>query len=143
MTNIEIAERVLAQLQDQRDRTSARVGEITAQRGAAAYAVHADKNEKAADQLAALNKQMAELAAVIEDIDLAFAEAQRRLAAAHAAVARDADKQHARNALAAPEGLLAIALKLESLCLTRTLRTITVSHFTPRTIRRPVAQPPN
>jgi hypothetical protein len=88
MNDIEAAERVLAQLQDQRDRATEQVTKIEDQRQSLAYAVYAGGDEKQRAELTALNKQLADIATVIEDIDVAFVEAQQRLAAAHQAVAR-------------------------------------------------------
>ena len=79
MNDIEAANKVLAQLQDQRDRATDRVRQIEDQRQSLAYAVYAGGNEKQRAELTALNNRLAELAAVIEDIDIAFVEAQQRL----------------------------------------------------------------
>ena len=69
MNDIEAAEHVLAQLQYQRDRATARVNEIASARQACAYAVHAGGNEKAQAELDTLNRQLAEFASMIENID--------------------------------------------------------------------------
>jgi hypothetical protein len=69
--------------------TAARVNEIAEQRQRLAYAVHAGGNEKAQAELDALNKQLADLASMIEDIDGASVEARKRIDAAQAAAVRE------------------------------------------------------
>ena len=82
MNDIEAAaQKVLAQLQDQRNRATEQVTKIEDQRQSLAYAVYAGGDEKQRAELTALNKSLAELAAVIENIDLATAEGRKRLAA--------------------------------------------------------------
>jgi hypothetical protein len=115
MTDIEAAERVLAQLSDQKDRASEQVKKMSAERQAWAYSAHVDGSEQAKTKLAALNKSMAETATTIESLDASLVEAKKRLAVARDAVARDVEKEHARNALATLEDLMALAPRLDEL----------------------------
>jgi hypothetical protein len=97
MTDIEAAEKVLAQLQDRRDRATARVKELAAAREVLAYAFIACNDTKARDELTTLNQQLADLAVTIENIDSAVAEARRRLDAAKSdARASDAEERRVR-----------------------------------------------
>ena len=85
MTDIEAAERVLAQLSDQKDRASEQVRKIAERRQVLAYAVLARNDKKAQDELVeSPNQQLADLAVTIGDIDCAVVEARRRLDAAKA-----------------------------------------------------------
>jgi hypothetical protein len=88
MTDVETAQKVLAQLTDQRDRAVDQVSRIEDQRQSLAYTVYANGDERQKAELTALNNRLAELAVTIENLDVALAEARRRLAAAHEAVAR-------------------------------------------------------
>jgi hypothetical protein len=88
VNDIEAAERVLAQLSDQKDRATEQVSKIAARRQVLAYAVLARNDKKAQDELTTLNQQLADLAVTIENIDSADAEARCRLDAAKAASAR-------------------------------------------------------
>jgi hypothetical protein len=94
VTDIEAAERVLAQLSDQKDRASEQVRKIAERRQVLACAVLARADKKAQDELTTLNQQLADLAVAIENIDCAVAEARRRLDVAQAAVARDVAAEH-------------------------------------------------
>jgi hypothetical protein len=87
---IEAAEKILAQLSDQKDRATARAKELAAAREVLAYAALTGNDAKAQDELATLNQQSAELAVAIANIDSADAEARRRLDAAKRDVAHDA-----------------------------------------------------
>jgi DNA repair exonuclease SbcCD ATPase subunit len=79
MTDIEAAEKVLAQLQDQRDRAAEQVKKMSAERQAWAYSAHVDHSEQAKTKLAALNKSMSEMATTIESLDASLVEAKHRL----------------------------------------------------------------
>ena len=92
VTDIEAAERVLAQLSDQKDRASEQVSKTAARRQVLAYTVLAHADKKAQDELTTLNQQLADLAVTVGDIDGAVAEARRRLAATQQAANR-ADAQ--------------------------------------------------
>jgi hypothetical protein len=94
MTNIEIAERTLASLQDQRDRASVRASEIAAERQLCAYAFYAAGSEEAKTKLAALNRQAIEIVQTSEALDGALLEARKRLALARDAVARTDASEH-------------------------------------------------
>jgi hypothetical protein len=113
MNDVDAANKVLAQLTDQRDRATDRVRQIEDQRRSLAYAVHADGNEKQQAGLNALNRQMADLASMIEDVDLALAEGRRRLDAAKAAAGRADASEHRQRARAILAELEACAPELD------------------------------
>jgi outer membrane murein-binding lipoprotein Lpp len=112
MTDIEIAERVLAQLTDRLDRAVARVDALAGERQRVGFAVYADDDQSARAKLDKLNAEMATLATDIEGIRGALVEAKRRLAAAHAAVDRGTEREHVRAALATLDALLELAPRL-------------------------------
>jgi hypothetical protein len=94
MTDVEIAERIIAGLQDQRDRAAEQVKKMSAERQAWAYAAHVDGSEQAKTKLDALNKSMAETATTIASLEASLVEAKRRLDAAKtAARASDAEER--------------------------------------------------
>jgi hypothetical protein len=99
MTDIEAAEKVLAQLADQKDRASEQVSKIAARRQVLAYAVLARADKKAQDELAVLNQQLADLAVTVGDIDGAVAEARRRLDAAQRATSHEIATGHTKRLL--------------------------------------------
>jgi hypothetical protein len=88
MTDVEAAEKILAQLSDQKDRASEQAKKISAERQAWAYSAHVDGSEQAKTRLAALNKSMSEMATTIESLDASLLEAKRRLDAARQATNR-------------------------------------------------------
>jgi hypothetical protein len=94
MTDIEAAERVLAQLSDQKDRASEQVKKMSAERQAWAYSAHVDGSEQAKTRLAALNKTMAEMATTIESLDASLVEARKRLDAAQQATNHEIARGH-------------------------------------------------
>jgi hypothetical protein len=114
--DIQAAEKVLAQLADQKDRATEQVSKIAARRQVLAYQVLAKAHDaKAQDELTTLNQQLADLAVTTGDIDSAVAEARRRLDAAKGAAARAVEEGHARDALATLEDLLKLGPKLDEL----------------------------
>lgn len=90
MTDIEIAERALAKLQDKFDRATQRSSEITAERSAVGYDVHVNADAKARTRLDRLNAEAISLAGEMESIKGAITSATQRLDAAKAAAARAA-----------------------------------------------------
>jgi predicted nucleic acid-binding Zn-ribbon protein len=95
MTDVEAAERIIASLQDQRDRAAEQVKKVSAERQAWAYSAHVDGSEQAKTKLVALNKSMAETATTIESLEASLVEARRRLDAAKAS-ARTSDAEERR-----------------------------------------------
>jgi hypothetical protein len=110
---IEAAEKILAQLSDQKDRATARVKELAAAREVLAYAALTANDAKARDELATLNQQAAELAVVIANIDSADAEARRRLDAAHATRASAAALVHINHVNKSLAALIECAPRLD------------------------------
>jgi hypothetical protein len=113
MTDVEIAEQAIATLHEKLHVATKRAHEIAADRQRLSYAVFVDGDPSARADLEKLNAIA--IADKIENIKAAIAEANKRLTAARDAVARDADKEHARNALATLESLVALAPKLDEL----------------------------
>jgi hypothetical protein len=74
MTNIEIVERTIAQLNDKRDRVTQRSSAISAERQQLGFAVHANNDKAAAKKLSDLNAEFLTLAGEIESIDGALVE---------------------------------------------------------------------
>jgi hypothetical protein len=95
MSDVEIVEKTIAQLNDKRDRATKRVQEITGERQQLGYSVHAENDTKAKGRLATLNAEMAAMAGEIESVDGALIEAGKRLAAARQAVEREAARTNA------------------------------------------------
>jgi hypothetical protein len=113
MTDVEIAEQAIAALHDKLLVATKRAHEIAADRQRLSYAVFVDGDPSARADLEKLNAIA--IADKIENIKAAIAEANKRLTAARDAVARDADKEHARNALATLEELVALTPRLDEL----------------------------
>jgi hypothetical protein len=113
MTDVEIAEQAIATLHEKLHVATKRAHEIAADRQRLSYTVFVDGDPSARADLEKLNAIA--IADKIENIKAAIAEANKRLTAARDAVARDADKEHARNAVAILEDLVALAPKLDEL----------------------------
>jgi hypothetical protein len=114
MTDIEAAERVLAQLSDQKDRASEQVKKMSAERQAWAYSAHVDGSEQAKTRLAALNKTMAEMATTIESLDASLVEARKRLDAAQQATNHEIARGHTKRLLELISNLEEMAAPLDA-----------------------------
>jgi hypothetical protein len=114
MTDVEIAERTIASLQDQRDRATIHAGDITVERQVLAYAAFAGGDGKAKDKLAALNRSAHEVAMTIEALDAALIEARQRLTSAQAAVARDVAAESRAKACGILAELVKVATTLDT-----------------------------
>jgi hypothetical protein len=114
-TEIEIAQTALATLHDRLHVATKRVYDIAAHQQSLGYAVYVENDPKAHAELSKLNAENDAANAEVSNIKSAIAEADRRLARARDAASRDADKEHARTALATLESLLALGPKLDEL----------------------------
>jgi uncharacterized protein YhaN len=92
MSDIQKAEKVLADLQAKRARLIARGVEIGDQRAAIAYDAHATGNAKAERRLAELHREAAEYESQLAGLDAAIKTATDRLAKAQQAEAERTDK---------------------------------------------------
>jgi hypothetical protein len=74
MTDVEAAEKVLAQLQDQRDRATLHAAEIAGQRKACGYAAFVDGSEAAKGKLTAVSFRARKCPFTRSEISLAAAQ---------------------------------------------------------------------
>jgi hypothetical protein len=89
-------ERIIRELNEKRDRALIRGDEITDERRALAFAAHAENDSAARKRLSTLNLESVTIAAEIETIDAALAEANSRLDACRRAAEIEADQAAAR-----------------------------------------------
>jgi hypothetical protein len=113
MNDIEAVEKVIAGLQDKRDRTSQRAEQIAAARRELGYQLHVVNSRAAAERLTELNAQMYELAETIASLDDALIEARRRLDQAHQVAAHAAGRARIGRVHEILDSLTAIAPKLD------------------------------
>jgi hypothetical protein len=111
MTDVEVAEQAIATLHEKLHVATRRAHEIAADRQRLSFSAFVDGDPAARAALDALPQ----VADEIENIKAGLVHAQARLTAARNAVARDVEKEHARNALATLEELLALAPRLDEL----------------------------
>jgi hypothetical protein len=95
MTDIEIVQRTIAQLQDKKDRVAQRSTAISAERQSLGFDVHANDDKAARAKLDKLNAEAATLAGELESIRGALVEADKRLVAAQQVAANEAAKANA------------------------------------------------
>jgi hypothetical protein len=101
------AERVLSGLRQKRDAAVARGVALGEERTTLAFAAHADDDAKARKRLDEINREAALGDSELRSIDAAIGEATKRLAAAQAVEAREAERQRAREVLAVTERMKA------------------------------------
>jgi hypothetical protein len=92
---VTIAEQVTADLLTKRSIAVARIDEIAIARKKIGFAVHANADKDARDQLDALNREDMALAGEIQSLDGALVEARDRLQLAMTAVAREQERESA------------------------------------------------
>ena len=94
MNDVAIAEQAIAALNDRLNTARARAETLATERQRLAYRVHGGADKAALPLLDACNAEMTALAVAVDDIKAAVIEAHKHLAAAQAAVARDAATEH-------------------------------------------------
>lgn len=94
-SDVETAERIVADLAAKRDILTARGADLSSERQAIAYAAHTG-DKAARKRLDAVNAESAGLAAEAESLDAAIAEANIRVIAAQEAAALAEDRERAR-----------------------------------------------
>ena len=113
--DITTAERAIQVLHDRLHSATRLSHENLADKQRLSYAAFVDNDPSATADLEKLRHRGVELASTVDGIKAAIAEADRRLAQARDAVARDVEKEHARNALAVLDDLVALGPKLDAL----------------------------
>ena len=112
MTEIAKAEHVLNNLRAKRDALVAHGVELGEERTTLAFAAHADDDAKARKRLDEINRESALGDSELRSIDAALSEGAKRLAAAQAVEARDAERQRAREVRAVAERMKAAGIAL-------------------------------
>jgi hypothetical protein len=107
------AERVLSGLRQKREAAVARGVVLGEERTTLAFAAHADDDAKARKRLDEINRESALGDSELRSIDAALSEGAKRLAAAQAVEAREADRERAREILAVTERMKAAGMALD------------------------------
>jgi hypothetical protein len=96
LTAITAAEEILSRLNKKRAGIVARVAEISNERQAIGFDVHANADPKARQRLDALNAETVSVDGELQSLDAAVSEAQRRLEAARRDLAMREDRENAK-----------------------------------------------